>query len=140
MKKIFILLAACLFAVSAMQAQETPPPGGEPKGFKIPDREEFTLDNGLKVVLIPWGAIPKASVYITTKTGYVHEGADEVWLGRLLGRMMEEGSTNKSSEQINDELAGMGGELFFSLGRHVSLMGTDVLYEFAPEANCWQMS
>lgn len=134
MKKYISYLITCLVLMGTAHAQETPPPGGTPKGFTLPEREEITLDNGLKVVLVPWGQVPKATVYLVTKTGYVHEQEDQVWLTRLLAKMMEEGSASRSSDQIAEQLSGMGGDIRVSVGRHNTIVGTNVLYEFTPDA------
>ncbi|MFC1696667.1 insulinase family protein, partial [Pseudomonadota bacterium] len=46
--------------VYAQEAQkQTPPEGGTPKDFTLPAKQQFELDNGLKVTLVPFGSIPK---------------------------------------------------------------------------------
>ncbi|HNQ26749.1 MAG TPA: insulinase family protein, partial [Aquaticitalea sp.] len=70
MKKLIILLVALAFTHSLIaQEKELPPKGGTPKGFTLPKKEVIKLDNGLKLVLIPYGAIPKATINISIKTG-----------------------------------------------------------------------
>ena len=142
MKKLLSYLTlSLLVACNAPQEQDvstakefpsTPPAGDTPRGFSLPERVETTLDNGLRVVLIPWGDIPKADVVLVTQAGYVHEQADEVWVSRLMARMMEEGSGKYSATEIADTLAAMGGNLSVSVGRHTSSVTASVLYEFAP--------
>lgn len=114
------------------QEKETPPEGGTPKGFTLPEKEVINYDNGLTLVLVPYGSIPKANISITMKTGNIHETADQVWLTDLLGELMKEGSTGDYS--VNDKLASMGGNLNMSIGVHTSSLSTAVLSEFTPEA------
>jgi len=48
--------------------------------------------------------------------------------------LLEEGSLTKTSKQIADEMAGMGGNLNIGVGVHTSSISSAVLYEFAPNA------
>ena len=136
MKKAIALIALLALALLPVAAQEkqTPPPGGTPKNFNLPEKEVVELDNGLTLVMIPYGSIPKASIRILVKTGNINEGENEVWLCDLLADLMEEGSTTRNARQIADEVAGMGGNLNIGVGAHSTSLTASVLYEFAPEA------
>ncbi len=127
---------ACLFTLQMGLAQdkEQPPQGGEPKDFKIPEKQVVDYDNGLKLVMIPYGAIPKATINVVIKTGNIHESANEVWLSDMMGDLMQEGSTTMSAKDIANTMAGMGGNLNVGVGPHTTTLSTNVLYEFAPEA------
>ncbi len=114
------------------QDKQTPPEGGEPKGFTLPEKEVVNYDNGLKLVLVPYGSIPKATINFTLKTGNINEAEDEVWLADLLADLMEEGTT--LGYPVKDTLAGMGGNLNIGVGTHTTTLNTNVLSEFAPEA------
>ncbi|MEQ8904441.1 pitrilysin family protein [Ekhidna sp.] len=114
--------------------KETPPPGGEPKGFTLPEKDVFNLENGMKGVMVQWGSIPKATIQIVIKTGNINEGADEVWLADLVGDLMQEGSTNRSANEIADQIASMGGDLSIGVGNHSTTLTASVLYEFVPDA------
>lgn len=128
----YILLVVLLAVVPANGQKQTPPEGGEPKGFTLPEKEEINFDNGLKLVLVPYGSIPKATINITLKTGNINEKEDQVWVADLLADLMEEGSTSNYS--VKDKLAGMGGNLNIGAGTHTTSINTNVLAEFAPEA------
>lgn len=129
----YIIAIAFLTGVSA-QEKEMPPKGGEPKNFTLPKKEIVSFDNGLTLVMIPYGSIPKATIRFSIKTGNIDENEDEVWLADLLADLLEEGSTTKTSKQIADEMAGMGGNLNIGVGLHTSSISSSVLYEFAPNA------
>ncbi len=129
---IYIYLIALFLAVPSIAQKQTPPKGAEPKDFSLPKKEIVNLDNGLQLVLVPYGSIPKATISITVKTGNINETKDQVWLADLLGDLMKEGSTAEYS--VKDKLAGMGGNLDISVGSHTTSLSTDVLSEFAPEA------
>ncbi len=136
MKKLLIsIIAVGLMAFPLMaQEKETPPEGGTPKNFNLPEKEIISFDNGLKLVMVPYGSIPKASIRINIKTGNINETEEQVWLADLLADLLEEGSATKSAKQIADEMAGMGGNLNISVGVHNSSISSSVLYEFAPKA------
>ena len=90
MKKLIIVFIIGITALPLLRAQEkeTPPPGGEPKGFTLPNKQTFVLENGLTGVMVPWGSIPKAQIQIVIKTGNVHEGENETYLCDLVGDLM----------------------------------------------------
>ena len=119
-------------AVAAQGKPETPPPPGTPKGFQLPARHEFTLPNGMGVTLVPYGAIPKVDVQLRLRVGNVDETADQVWLGDVMGDLMEEGTTTRSAQQLASEAADMGGSLDVSVGSTETTVGGSVLAEFAP--------
>ena len=126
-----LILMLVAFQVEA-QDKQTPPKGGEPKDFTLPKKEVVNFDNGLKLVLVPYGSIPKATINITLKTGNINEGPEEVWLADLLTDLMEEGTIHDYS--VKDSLSGMGGNLNIGVGAHTTSLTTSVLAEFAPEA------
>ncbi|MEM8999624.1 MAG: pitrilysin family protein [Bacteroidota bacterium] len=136
MKKYLIYLFVCLFTLTMGigQEKEMPPKGGEPKNFTLPAKEVVEFDNGLTLVMIPYGSIPKASIRFNIKTGNIDENEDEVWLADMMVDLMEEGSVNRTSKEIADEIAGMGGNLNISVRLHTTAISSAVLYEFAPNA------
>ena len=130
---LYIIAFAFSLGITA-QEKEMPPKGGEPKNFTLPKKEIVSFDNGLELVMIPYGSIPKATIRFSVKTGNIDENENQVWLSDLLADLLEEGSTTKTSKQIADEMAGMGGNLNIGVGLHTSSISSSVLYEFAPEA------
>ncbi|GAB4250892.1 MAG: pitrilysin family protein [Ekhidna sp.] len=132
--KLYTLLLAILSMAVNAQEKEIPPLGGTPKGFTLPSKETFQLENGLSGVLVPWGSIPKATIQIVVKTGNINEAPDEVWLCDVLADLMEEGSTSTDGNAIADALAGMGGDLNIGVGNHTTTINVSVLYEYVPEA------
>ncbi|WP_420593242.1 M16 family metallopeptidase [Robiginitalea biformata] len=136
MKNSLLNLIALLLPLVFLTGQEKqqPPKGGTPKNFSLPEKETIAFDNGLELVLIPYGSIPKANIQVSVKTGNIHEGPDQIWLSDLMADLMEEGSTSRTARQIADEMAGMGGNLNIGVGAHHTTLSASVLYEFAPDA------
>lgn len=124
-------LALALAAPAA--AQQTPPPGGEPREFSVPEARTFTLDDGMTVTLAPYGELPKVTVQLAVRAGNVNEAADEVWLADLTGKLMQEGTTSRTAEQIARDAARLGGAVSVGVGLEETTVGGEALTEHAPE-------
>jgi predicted Zn-dependent peptidase len=131
------LLAGLLLIAAPLAAQqrqrETPPPGGQPRDFRLAEPRTFALDNGLAVTLVQYGDVPKTTVQLAVRSGNLNESASEVWLSDLTGDMMQEGTTTRSAAQVAEAAAGMGGQLSVNVGLDESSVAGDVLSEFAPD-------
>lgn len=128
-----LLAIVTLPAFLDAQDQAGRPELGEPRPFRVPATERFTLENGLTVALIPYGQTPKVTVRLVLPTGGVDEGPDEVWLANLTGDLLLEGTASRDAERIATEAAGMGGSLSLSVGADRTSVGGDVLEEFGPD-------
>jgi predicted Zn-dependent peptidase len=124
-------LALALPAVAQAPAREAPPAPGTPRAFNLPVPQRFTLENGLKVTLVPYGSLPKVAVELSVLVGNANEKAGETWLADLTGRLMREGTKTRSSTQISLEAARMGGSLDVTAGEDRTEIGGEVLSEFA---------
>ena len=113
-------------------AKETPPEGGTPKDFVLPARDTYTLDNGLEVTLVPFGTLPKVAVQAVIRVGNLNDG-EQTWIADLTADMLEEGTTERSSVEVAQAAASMGGEVTFTVGVDQTTVGGDVLGEFAPD-------
>lgn len=110
-------------------AKEIPPPGTAPKPFKLAVTDDFTLPNGLKVTLAPYGVVPKVSVRAFVDAGRLREPAGKTWLASLTTELLKEGTKNRSAEQIAQEAADMGGSLELTAGDESVIAGGSVLSE-----------
>ena len=138
MRNVISAAVILLGATTALNAQQTttreaPPPLGTPKAFHIPPRHDITLANGMKITLVQFGKIPKASVYLELRTGHIDEAATQTWLADVTTDLMREGTTTRSATQIADDVAGMGGELTTSASDDMSQIGGAVLGERAAD-------
>lgn len=137
MKRIiqyFLTLITATLLVTGVQAQkQTPPQGGEPKDFKLPEKDSKQLDSGLTATLVQYGVIPKVHINVIVKAGNIHEGPEEVWLADLTGSLMAEGTTSMDFQTIAKKVAAMGGEVNVSTGPNQTTISGSVLSEFAPD-------
>jgi len=131
------LLAALLSVGAGMHGwaqKQTPPEGGPAKAFTVPAHETYTLPNGLKVTLVPYGIIPKVTVDIMVVAGGADEGAGHTGVADLTTDLMKEGTEKLTSSQLADEAARMGSTLTISSSYNRTDAGLDVLSEFGPDA------
>jgi len=127
---ILVVMIAAAASVAAQQFPSEPPAPGQPRDFRVPEAKRFTLDNGLEVAMVQWGAMPKVRVTLSLRTGNAFEGAKEVWLADLTGNLMREGTTTRTATEISKEAARMGGSLDISIGGDTTTIGGDVLSEY----------
>ncbi len=118
---------------SGAAPKQTPPAGGPPKPFHLPQLEKFSLPNGLQVTMAQFGSIPKVEVSVAVRSGSLNESADQVWLAELTGRLIKEGTTSLTSEQVAQQAASMGGAINVTVGPDVTRIDSDVLSEFGPK-------
>jgi zinc protease len=135
MRHHWLLSAALVLALApaARADKESPPPPAQPKGFSVPKPKAFTLDNGMAVTLVHYGAVPKVSVRLAILTGNVNEAANQVWLADLTGDMLQEGTATRTASQIAEDVAKMGGALEVTVGENRTEIGGDVLSEAGPQ-------
>jgi len=114
-RAIPMLALLCLAAGAAASPPQAPPAAGEPREYQLPDKTVFTLDNGMKVTMVPFGQLPKVSMVLRVRTGNLNEGSD-TWLADLAGALMQEGTTTLDSKAVNRRAAELGGAVGVSVG------------------------
>lgn len=129
-----LLFSSATWSLEAAQeqARQIPPAGGTPKDFQLPAKRHYQLPNGLKVTLVPYGKVPKVTISAIVMAGNLNEGTD-TWLADLTASLMEEGTSNRSAEQIAREAAEMGGSLNLGVGLDQTFVTGQALAEFAPD-------
>ena len=131
-----LLPALALLVALPAVAQEfptTPPEPGPPRPFEIPEGRTFTLDNGLGVTLVPYGAIPKADVLAVVRVGNVDERAGQNSLADLMASVLTEGTETRSAEELAELAAAMGGAISAGAGLDQTTVGGRVLAEYVPD-------
>lgn len=130
----FLAAILCLASLSAFAAtKENPPQSPPPKPFHLPATDDFTLSNGMKVTIVPYGVVPKLAIRAFVNAGALHEPSGQVWISRLNASMMKEGTGTRSAEQIAREAADMGGQLEINAGSEFTSAGGVVLSDFGAQ-------
>ncbi len=127
------MLILSLVTVAAAQKQ-APPEGGPPRAFTVPAHETYSLANGLKVTLVPYGNIPKVTVSVEVAAGSIDEGSSHVGVAGIAADLMKEGTEKLTAGQVADEAGSMGGALSISSDYDKTSVDLDVLSEFGPQA------
>lgn len=133
-KILLVAGMAMTIAISVGAQKQAPPQGSAPKAFTLPAHETYTLPNGMKVTLVPYGNIPKVTVSAVINAGNLNEPAELPGVADLMGNLMKEGTKTRTSQKVAEESAEMGGSLNVSVGADESDVTIDVLAEFAPKA------
>ncbi|MBW3566439.1 MAG: hypothetical protein KY410_00535, partial [Proteobacteria bacterium] len=110
MKKNLQSLFSAVFVIGMLSAGTVhtaePPAAAPPKPFTIPEASELRLDNGLQATLVPYGSLPKVSVQVVVRTGNLNEG-EQRWLADFTSALLQEGTTNRSAQQVAADVAAM---------------------------------
>jgi zinc protease len=129
-----LLAVLPIIATPALAQKQTPPAGGPTKPFTVPAQETYTLPNGMKVTLVPYGNLPKVTVTLMVSAGTANQPKDAPGLARLFASLLKEGTASRSAKQVAEEAADMGGTLEVRIDADQTSISTDVLSEFAPRA------
>lgn len=132
LRPVFMVSVLLAVAGPAHAQKQNPPEGGPPKDFQLAEPRELTLPNGMKVVLVEYGQVPKATISLVVRSGNVDENKTQVFLADLTGDLMQEGTTTRSAEQVANEAASMGGQVFIGVGLDQTTIQGDALLEFVP--------
>jgi zinc protease len=127
---VTIVSAAGLFgqaaAVPAYKTLKYPPL----KEVKIPKVEQFTLPNGMKVLLLENNELPLVSGSMLVRTGNVLEPANKAGLASITGSVIRSGGTKKrSSDALNERLESMAASIESSIGDESGRVGFSCLKE-----------
>ena len=131
MRLLQTLLLTCVASLAV--AQQAPPQPGPPRPFKLPTPTTITLDNGIQATFLDFGVVPKVSIAIVVRSGALNEG-DRTWLSDLTGELMQEGTADRTAEQIAQAAALMGGQVGIGSGADETSLSLDVLSEYGADA------
>ena len=113
-----LITAAALAVAATASAQSMPLPAvGPERPFTPAPRAERTLANGLRIITMRYGSVPKVSALLTIESGLAVDPADRAGLAQFVLDLSQEGTTTRSSEQIKREAFAMGASLSATAGQ-----------------------
>jgi len=124
-------VAALATSIAFAQEKQKPPEGTAPKPFSLPASQNLTLKNRAKLTFTHYGNIPKVSIRIVIRAGKANEGPNQIWLADLTGDLLKEGTATRTSAQVDEEAASMGGNVNVTVASDETAVGADVLSEYA---------
>lgn len=113
MKKILLFASALLLTISveAQIKRPQPQPGPMPT-VHVKKPQEFTMKNGLKVMVVEDHKLPRVSYMLTIDTPPYVEG-DKAGVSSLTSAVVGNGTTKTSKEKFNDEIDFLGANVSF---------------------------
>ncbi|MFN2316981.1 MAG: insulinase family protein [Gemmatimonadales bacterium] len=112
------LLLTALVAATAIPAAlpaqgypTTPPAAGPVQPMPFPPFREFSLPNGLQVVLVESPKQPVVSLSLSVPAGGIHDPADREGMAELTATLLIKGAGEMTAEQIAAAIEGVGGSL-----------------------------
>lgn len=88
----------------------TPPTAGPAPEIKLGDFQDFTLGNGLKVVLVENHKLPRVSYQLFVDVPAHLEG-EYAGTSQMMGQMLRRATSTKTKEQIDEEIDFIGASL-----------------------------
>jgi predicted Zn-dependent peptidase len=113
MKKIAIsfLLSLLIATVGFAQVDRSQfPNSGPAPEIKIGEAETFTLENGLKVFVVKNTKLPRVSFTLVLERDPILE-RDKAGMTSFVGEMMTAGTTNRTKDQLDEEIDFVGSSL-----------------------------
>ncbi|MDP9206607.1 MAG: insulinase family protein [Gemmatimonadota bacterium] len=128
-----LLLALC--ALSSAEAQKvSPPPAGPLRPYVFPQVEQFTLGNGLKVILVEKHTLPVVEGRLILDAGAMREPAAKNGLASLTGRLLSEGTAEMSGAEIARQMDALGASFTTAGGFSTSFADVVAIKNVFPQA------
>jgi len=116
-----IAVSAICFSLYAQSPDRTKPPQlPPPQKLNLHAVQQFSLSNGLKVVLMEKHEAPLVQLNVITKMGSVNDPENKTGLAGLTMNMLTEGAAGKSSLELADAIDFLGARISANAGAHSS--------------------
>ena len=91
--------------------RKTVPQPLPPIAFSVPDAFKTTLENGLRIVVVPDERLPLVSYRLAFNWGDINDPEGLVGVTSAMASMLNEGTINYSSRQLADEIERLGASI-----------------------------
>src|SRR5438105_1226380 len=108
MNALRLAAALLLSALPAAAQQATPPGPGPLRPYVFPPIEQFTLPNGMNVVLVEKHTLPIISSRIILDAGAIREPADKGGIANITATLLSEGTRDLSGSEIARRMDALG--------------------------------
>ncbi|MBY0526509.1 MAG: insulinase family protein [Gemmataceae bacterium] len=110
-------------AQRSLVSQKEPMPG---KGFSFEGAQKVVLPNGMTLLLLENRRLPIVVAQAHVANPRLHEPADKSGVGNLVGRLLDEGTTKHTGQEIAELIENTGGSLSLSSeGGSVKVLSPD---------------
>lgn len=114
--------------------RERVPDVGQPESMTMPQTEDYTLDSGLRVVLVRRDALPLVSLAFQFRGGASAHPAQQAGLAGLAADMIDEGTRRRSALEIAEAIDHIGARFSSAAGYDVSTVRLAALRTHLPAA------
>lgn len=104
-----------------------------PVPLRVPVPERWTLENGLRVVALPWSTLPQVGIRLLFPAGSVADPRGAEGLAAFVGAMLTEGTVGRSADDLNAELDLLGSSLGVEVGHDFTEVDLFLLAETLAE-------
>ncbi|QNR23126.1 insulinase family protein [Croceimicrobium hydrocarbonivorans] len=113
MKRILTSALAMLISVAtfAQLDRSVRPEPAPAKSIEFGDYEVYKLDNGLTIIVVENDKLPRVSFSLVVDRDPIFEG-DKAGYVSLAGQLLRQGTTNRSKDQLDEEIDFIGASLF----------------------------
>lgn len=115
--------------MSRAEVITTPPPPSALRPLVLPQREEFTSADGLRVILVEDRRVPFVTLRLVVRAGSAHDPADLPGLAALTAHCLTQGTQKRSSFQFARAVEELGATLEAHANRDYSTVSATVLAE-----------
>jgi zinc protease len=120
MRAVLALLMIGLAGAGEAQTRnwpsEAPPRPLQARDTKFPPYDIQTLPNGLQVVVVLHHEQPAVTMRLLVRAGSASDPKDKLGLARLTASLLDQGTTTKSAQEMNDAIDFLGGAMGASAG------------------------
>lgn len=132
MKSIALAVALLAGAGSAVAQDrawpsERPPRPLPARQASFPPYEIRTLENGLQVVAVLHHEQPVVSMRMLVRAGSAQDPREKAGLADLAASLLDQGTTTKSAQQVNEEIDFMGGAMGAGAGTDLTFVNVLVM-------------
>lgn len=131
MKLVLLLLA---IAMAAQTIDRTKPPRTPPLApYKLPPVFDTSLPNGMEVLLVEDRRFPLVTARLNFGAGSKFEPGDLAGLAETTAALLKEGTKQRTSRQIAEELAAIGGAIGAGVNSDALVVSANGLSEHLPK-------
>ena len=110
-----------------LDRSQIPPAGPNNPAIKAPDTYEFSVGDGIEVLGARNTEVPTTTINLRIKTGQSHETLEKLGLASITAGLLNEGTTERTAEELSNELAKLGSTVSFNSGDAFSTMSIRTL-------------
>lgn len=92
-----------------------PIPGAAPRP-RVPEPVRFELDNGLRLLVVPWRQLPQVAARLVLPAGSAADPPGAEGAASLVGALLTEGTERFSPDELNERIDRLGASLSVQVG------------------------